>query len=108
MLQAVAVFWPFLSPNDQYILRYASYNFVQYQIYKLYRQDLIRNKNTVQTIYNNNYNFAKAPDIPTVWSYAGDGFVTIYWDDVAERSNDIVTGFDFEGYKIYRTTIPHS
>ncbi|MBP7461164.1 MAG: hypothetical protein KBA26_07725 [Candidatus Delongbacteria bacterium] len=69
-------------------------------------QDLIRNKNTVQTIYDNNYNFAKAPDIPTVWSYAGDGFVTIYWDDVAERSNDIVTGYDFEGYKVYRTTDP--
>ena len=30
--------------------------------------DLVRNKQTVQTIYNQNYNFAKAPDLPSVWA----------------------------------------
>ncbi len=66
--------------------------------------DLIRNKQTVQTIYNQNYNFAKAPELPTVWAYEGDGYVTIYWDDKAERSFDRLSGYDFEGYKIYKAT----
>ena len=66
--------------------------------------DLVRNKQTVQTIYNQNYNFAKAPDLPTIKAYAGDGYVTIYWDDVAEFSVDRITGEDFEGYKIYKAT----
>ena len=66
--------------------------------------DLIRNKQTVQTIYNQNYNFAKAPDLPSVWAYAGDGYVTLYWDDAAELSVDRITGEDFEGYKIYKAT----
>ena len=66
--------------------------------------DLLRNKQTVQTIYNQNYNFAKAPDLPKVWAFAGDGYVTLYWDDKAEFSQDRITGEDFEGYKIYRAT----
>ena len=42
----------------------------------------------------------------------GDGFVTLYWDDIAESSFDRfmadrgASGFDFEGYKIYRGTEP--
>ena len=66
--------------------------------------DLVRNKQTVQTIYNQNYNFAKAPDLPSVWSYAGDGYITLYWDDKAEESIDRITGEDFEGYKIYKSS----
>ena len=66
--------------------------------------DLLRNKQTVQSIYNQNYNFAKAPDLPKVWAFAGDGYVTLYWDDKAEFSQDRITGEDFEGYKIYRAT----
>ena len=66
--------------------------------------DLVRNKQTVQTIYNQNYNFAKAPDLPRVWAYAGDGYVTLYWNNKAEFSQDRITGEDFEGYKIYKAT----
>ncbi|MBC8215051.1 MAG: hypothetical protein H8E64_00865 [Candidatus Marinimicrobia bacterium] len=66
--------------------------------------DLIRNKQTVQTIYNQNYNFAKAPDLPTVWAFEGDGYITIYWDDRSENSYDRLSGYDFEGYKIYKAT----
>ncbi len=66
--------------------------------------DLIRNKQTVQTIYNQNYNFAKAPDLPVLQAYAGDGFVTLYWDTRAEESFDRLSGYDFEGYKIYKAT----
>ena len=66
--------------------------------------DLVRNKQTVQTIYNQNYNFAKAPELPRVWAFAGDGYVTLYWNDKAEYSVDRITGDDFEGYKIYKAT----
>ena len=74
--------------------------------------NLIRTKETVQTIYNNDYNFAKAPVLPTLTGVAGDNNVKLYWDSEAEFSFDrlsLVTtgdGFDFEGYKVYRATFP--
>jgi hypothetical protein len=68
--------------------------------------DITDNKITVQQIYDENYNFARPPDKPTLWAVPGDGQVTLYWDDIAEASFDPVTGFDFEGYKIYRATDP--
>ncbi|MGH3861871.1 hypothetical protein [Actinokineospora sp.] len=62
---------------------------------------------TVQQIYDGNYQFAVPPPRPTLTAEAGDGFVRLSWDDVAERGVDPVTGaFDFEGYKIYRSTEP--
>jgi hypothetical protein len=76
------------------------------------KQELFRVKRTVQTIYNNDYNFAKAPRTPTVYAVAEDKKVTLYWDKVAESSFDRLSlvatgnGFDFEGYKIYRATFP--
>jgi len=68
--------------------------------------DLIRNKNTVQQIYNANYNFYKPPLKPRLTAVPGDGKVTLYWDRMAEESVDAFLNFkkDFEGYKIYRST----
>lgn len=64
----------------------------------------------MQQIYDNNYNFARPPDKPTVTAVPGDGHVTLYWDDAAEFSTDMSqpVGYqhDFEGYKIYRATDP--
>lgn len=68
--------------------------------------DLIRNKHFVADAYNKNYNFAKAPLIPTLRAVAGDNQVTLFWDDVAEESDDPISGKDFEGYRIYRATDP--
>jgi len=68
--------------------------------------DLVRNKNNFADAYNRNYNFAKAPNIPTVRAVAGDNKVTLFWDTFAEDSDDPITGKDFEGYKIYRSTDP--
>ncbi|NQV16916.1 hypothetical protein HQ531_15740, partial [bacterium] len=67
-------------------------------------EDILNNKITIQQIYDNNYNFAKPPEKPTVRAVPADGRVTLYWDDVAEFSYDPVLGYDFEGYKIYRAT----
>ncbi|NOX89028.1 MAG: hypothetical protein GXO77_08380 [Calditrichaeota bacterium] len=71
-------------------------------------QDIRRNKRTVQEIYNNDYNFARPPEKPRVWAVAGDKKVTLYWDDRAEKSYDPFSDppYDFEGYKIYKSTDP--
>ncbi len=74
--------------------------------------EIFRTKNTVQLIYNNDYNFAKAPQLPKLRAAAGDNKVTLYWDSNSEQSYDrlseVVTGDgnDFEGYKVYRATFP--
>lgn len=62
---------------------------------------------TVQQIYDANYRFAVPPELPEVTAEAGDGYVRLSWSEVSERSADPVTGeFDFEGYRIYRSTDP--
>ena len=76
------------------------------------RNEIFRTKNTVQLIYNNDYNFAKAPLLPTLSAAAGDKEVTLYWDSNSEESFDKLSqevtgdGNDFEGYKVYRATFP--
>lgn len=71
-------------------------------------QDLIDNKETVQQIYDADYNFAKPPLKPTVTAVAGDGRVVLYWDTRAEQSRDPFLNYkeDFEGYLIYRSREP--
>jgi hypothetical protein len=68
--------------------------------------DLFRNKDNALTAYHANYKFFTVPELPTVTAYAEDGTVTLLWDDAAERSFDPLTGYDFEGYRIYRSTDP--
>ncbi|MGB2869224.1 MAG: hypothetical protein WBD36_12280 [Bacteroidota bacterium] len=69
------------------------------------RNDLFRRKKTIQQIYNANYRFAKPPDKPFLVAVPGDHKVVLYWDDKAERSYDpFLQKFDFEGYRIYRST----
>ena len=70
------------------------------------RSGIVAKKQTAQFIYDENYNFAKAPNPPKVWASVGDGEVTIYWNDTAEFSYDAVSGYDFEGYRIYRASDP--
>ncbi len=71
-----------------------------------YGDELFRNKTYAEKTYVENYNFAKAPNIPNLQAIPGDGKVTLIWDDYAEKSVDPITGKDFEGYKIYRSTDP--
>jgi len=69
------------------------------------REDLRLNANVAQQIYDVGYVFAKPPQKPTLRVAPGDRQVTLYWDDVAERSVDPLTREeDFEGYVIYRST----
>ncbi len=52
--------------------------------------DLLKNKKTVQKIYDANYQFPTPPDKPTLVAVPGDKQVTLYWDRVAEASIDPV------------------
>jgi hypothetical protein len=69
--------------------------------------DLLKNKQTVQKIYDANYQFPQPPDKPTLVAVPGDKQVTLYWDRKAESTIDPVLRIKhFEGYKIYRSTDP--
>ncbi len=69
--------------------------------------DLLKNKKTVQKIYDANYQFPQPPDLPTLTAVPGDKQVTLYWDRVAEETIDpLLQTKTFEGYKLYRFTDP--
>lgn len=68
--------------------------------------DIIRNKRTMQRIYDADYSFARPPNKPILTAIAGDQKVVLRWDDSAESSRDPIYGRDFEGYFIYRATDP--
>ncbi len=68
--------------------------------------DILRNKRTMQEIYDKDYNFAKPPLQPLLTAYADDHRVFLSWDSRAERSRDPIYGKDFEAYYVYRSTDP--
>ena len=77
-------------------------------IFGIDKDDLFRRKKTVQQIYNANYRFAKPPEKPKVKAIPGDKKVTLYWDDRAEKTFDsFYQKYNFEGYRIYRSTEPN-
>lgn len=77
-------------------------------IFGISKNDLFRRKRTVQQIYNANYRFAKPPEKPIVKAIPGDGRVTLYWDNRAELTFDaFYQKYNFEGYRIYRSTEPN-
>jgi len=70
-------------------------------------EDLLKNRKTVQKIYNSNYQFPKEPETPTLTAEVGDGKVVLYWDRLAESSFDpVLRAYDFEGYRLYKSTDP--
>ena len=67
-------------------------------------EDLINNARFAQVMYNSRYQGFTPPNRPTVIAETDIGKVKLYWDDIAESSRDVVTGYsDFEGYKIYKS-----
>ncbi len=64
--------------------------------------------------YEADYQFAVAPPAPNLTAVAGDGKVTLYWDDIAEDhfdrflsripGNTDADARNFQGYKVYRST----
>ena len=70
------------------------------------QDDILRNKRTMQVIYDNDYSFAKPPRTPIVKATAYDKRVVLTWDDNAENSRDPIYGKDFEAYYVYKSTDP--
>ncbi|RLG89360.1 MAG: hypothetical protein DRO16_04105, partial [Thermoprotei archaeon] len=70
-------------------------------------QDIFRNKRTMQRIYDADYNFSKAPNLPVLSSIASDNKVVLMWDKGSENSKDPIYGKDFAMYKIYKSTDPN-
>ncbi|MBK8947044.1 MAG: hypothetical protein IPM32_17490 [Ignavibacteriae bacterium] len=69
--------------------------------------DLVFNKETVQQIYNADYNFSRPPNKPTLKAVEGDGQVSLFWNDISEKSFDpFLNKMDFEGYMILRSREP--
>ncbi len=69
--------------------------------------NITNNVKTIQEIYDRNYNFARPPEKPTLKAAVGDEKITLYWNSIAEQSEDPVLGQDFEGYKIFKSTDPN-
>jgi hypothetical protein len=68
--------------------------------------DLLKHKQSVQKIYNANYQFPIPPQpAPTLTAVAGDGKVNLYWDRKSEDAVDPVLRIkDFQGYKIFKAS----
>ncbi len=66
--------------------------------------DLINNARFAQVMYNSKYQGFTPPSRPNVYAESDTGSIKLYWDDIAEISTDVLTGYsDFEGYKIYKS-----
>jgi hypothetical protein len=66
--------------------------------------ELILAANTAQFAMDNNFDLAKPPNRPNLFSSDGEFKANLYWDDVAEQSFDKLSGYDFEGYRLYKST----
>lgn len=83
---------------------------LRFSLALVYGEDLANITNNVQTIqeiYDRNYNFARPPEKPTLNAAVGDEKVTLYWNSIAEESEDPILGKDFEGYKLFKSTDPN-
>ena len=69
------------------------------------KEDLINNARFAQVMYNSRYQGFTPPSVPAVHVVSEINKVKIYWNDSAESSKDVLTGYsDFEGYKLYKST----
>ncbi len=65
--------------------------------------ELINAATVAQNAVDANFNLPKPPARPKLYSSNGDFKAILYWDDLAELSYDEFSGYDFEGYRLYRS-----
>ncbi|MBX2818091.1 MAG: hypothetical protein KTR29_00375 [Rhodothermaceae bacterium] len=76
------------------------------------QEQVLDSRDNALQAYLEDYQFAQAPITPLLTAVPGNGKVTLYWDSDAEESFDQfldglgLDAFDFEGYRIYRSTDP--
>ena len=69
------------------------------------RQDLLKNAEFAQIMYNAHYQGYTAPKKPKVALTTTSGQVKVHWTNAPEPSKDVITNYtDFAGYKIYKST----
>ncbi|NQU67140.1 MAG: hypothetical protein HQ510_04270, partial [Candidatus Marinimicrobia bacterium] len=69
------------------------------------QNDIIKNAKFGQIMYNSHYQGYTPPATPKVFAAVDHNKVVINWEDAAEDSKDVVTGYsDFEGYRVYKST----
>jgi hypothetical protein len=85
-----------LSPTDTLIFYTA---FVAGDTY----QEMLNAAIVAQNAVDANFKLPKPPSRPNLFSSEGDFKATLYWDDSAELSYDEFSGYDFEGYRLYRS-----
>lgn len=56
-----------------------------------------------QNAVDANFNLPKPPSRPKLFASSSDFKAILYWDDNAETSFDEFSGYDFEGYRLYRS-----
>ena len=69
------------------------------------QNDIIKNARFGQIMYNSHYQGYTPPATPQVFAAVDHNKVVLNWNDAAEDSKDVVTGYsDFEGYNVYKST----
>ncbi len=66
-------------------------------------EEMMNTATVAQNALDADFNLPKAPTRPNLYSSAGDFKAVLYWDDKAELSFDEFSGYDFEGYRLYRS-----
>jgi len=64
---------------------------------------MINAATVAQNAVDANFNLPKPPARPKLYSSSSDFKAMLYWDDKAESSFDEFSGYDFEGYRLYRS-----
>lgn len=68
------------------------------------QEELLFSLEQARKIIQFNFEISKPPATPTLYSFAADKHVILYWDDAAEYSKDPFSGeYDFEGYRVYKS-----
>ena len=66
-------------------------------------EELVKFADVAINAVSANFNLPKPPVRPNLSGSAGDFKATVYWDDISETSFDEFSGYDFEGYRLYRS-----
>jgi len=66
-------------------------------------EEMINAATVAQDAVDADFNLPKPPTRPHLYSSEGDFNAMIYWDDNSELSFDEFSGYDFEGYRLYRS-----
>ena len=66
--------------------------------------EMIVAANRAQFAVDRELDLARPPSRPNLYSSEGDFKAILYWDDIAEQSFDKISGYDFEGYRLYKST----